>query len=213
MLTSCLDELGLDSVHLVGHSQGAMIGLWFALDAPERVRSLTAIGTPAVALGNRLEGLRFLARPGLGRLLLWMPKPPGSYRGILAGTIGRGALEAAPEELVRATYHGTQRPGYARTVSTYLREMFRGLDARPQRYVLGADELARIQPPVLIVWGRDEEGVPSIAEVMKRASSIPNGRFELVPGGHEPWLDDLDSTAQHVMSFTEKHIGGPATRI
>lgn len=204
MLTSCLDALGIESVHLVGHSQGAMIGMWLALDAPARVRSLVAIGTPAVALGNQVDGLRFLARPGIGRLLLGMPKPAGSYRNILINTIGRDAVAAAPEDLIRATYLGTQRPGFGKTTSTYLREMFRGVDARPQRYVLRDDELARIQPPVLIVWGRDDNGVPPTEEVRQRSTLIPSSRFELVPGGHEPWLDDLDSTALHVVSFLDR---------
>ena len=201
MLTNCLDALGLESVHLVGHSQGAMIGMWFALDAPDRVRSLVAIGTPAVAFGARLDGLRVLARPGLGRLMLSMPKPAGAYRKILAGTIGVAAVEAASSDLIRATYLGTRGRGFSRTVSTYLREMFNGLDSAPQRYVLSADELAGIKPPVLVVWGRDDEGVPTIADVRRRAALIPHGRFELVPGGHEPWLDDLESTAQNIASF------------
>jgi len=76
MLISFMDELGLQSTHVIGHSQGAMIGMWLALDAPERVRSLVAIGTPAVALGAQLDDLRLLARPGIGRLMLAMPKPP-----------------------------------------------------------------------------------------------------------------------------------------
>ena len=54
MLTGCLDALGLEKVHLIGHSQGAMQALWLALDAPDRVRSVVAIGTPAVAFGARL---------------------------------------------------------------------------------------------------------------------------------------------------------------
>lgn len=201
MLTSCLDELGLDSVHVVGHSQGAFIGLGLALDAPERVRSLVAIGTPAVAPGARVDSLRMLARPGIGPLLLSMPKPASSYRGILVRTIGLHAVDAAPAELIRATYLGTQRRVFGKTISTYLREMFKGVDAKPQRYVLTDDELARIEPPVLIVWGREDGGFQTIAEVSKRAALIPNARFELVPGGHEPWLEDLQSTAGPISSF------------
>ena len=208
MLISCLDELGLDAVHIVGHSQGAFIGLGLALDVPERVRSLAAIGTPAVALGARLDSLRFLARPGIGPLLLSMPKPAGAYRGILARTIGLHAVEAAPEELIRATYLGTQRRAFGTTVSTYLREMFKGVDANPQRYVLTDEELARIDRPVLIVWGREDIGFQNIAEVRKRAALIPNARFELVPGGHEPWLDDLASTAQPVLDFLVRQPSG-----
>lgn len=39
-----LDALGVDAVHVVGHSDGGIIGLLLARDHPERVRSLTAIG-------------------------------------------------------------------------------------------------------------------------------------------------------------------------
>jgi pimeloyl-ACP methyl ester carboxylesterase len=201
LLTSCLDELGLDSVHVVGHSQGAMIGMWLALDAPERVRSLVAIGTPAVALGARLESLKFLAKPGIGRLMLSMPKPAPMYRGILVNTIGANAVDAASATLIRATYLGTRQPGFGRTISTYLREMFRGIEADPRRYALTDGELARISQPTLILWGRDDIGFQTVDEVRKRASLIPNGRFELVPGGHEPWLEDLDSSASQISSF------------
>lgn len=38
-----LDEQGLDSVHVVGYSDGAIIGLLLALRHPERVRSLVSI--------------------------------------------------------------------------------------------------------------------------------------------------------------------------
>lgn len=211
MLTSCLNELGLDSVHIVGHSQGAMLGLWLALDAPERVRSLVAIGTPAVALGARLDSLRVLARPGIGPLMLSMPKSPSMYRRILVNTIGLHAVDAAPDELVRATYVGTRQTKFGRTVSTYLREMFRGADAQPQRYVLTDNELAEIKRPVLVIWGRDDDGFQTTTEVRKRVAWIPNARFELVPGGHEPWLDDLESTSEQVSSFLVGQRQEPVT--
>jgi pimeloyl-[acyl-carrier protein] methyl ester esterase len=208
MLIGILDELGLDSIHVVGHSQGAFIGLGLALDAPERVRSLVAIGTPAVALGARLDSLRMFARPWIGPLLQSMPKPAGAYRGILVRTIGLNAVESAPEELIRATYLGTQRRAFGTTISTYLREMFAGVDATPQRYVLTDEELARIDPPVLIVWGREDIGYQTVADVKRQVALIPNARFELVPGGHEPWLDDLASTAQQVSNFLVRQPSG-----
>lgn len=200
MLTSCLNDLGLDSAHIVGHSQGAMQGMWLALDAPERVRSLVAIGTPAVALGARLEGLRMLARPALGRLMLSMPKPASGYRSILASTIGAHAVAAAPPELIRATYLATRRSGFGKTVSSYLREMFRGADSEPPRYVLSETELRRSSCPTLIVWG-DADAPSSIAETKARAALMPGARFEVVPGGHEPWLDDLDPCAELIRTF------------
>jgi pimeloyl-ACP methyl ester carboxylesterase len=200
MLAAVLDGLGIETVHLVGHSQGAMLGLFFALDAPERVRSLVAIGTPAVAFGAPLPSLRILARPGVGRFLLSMPKPDRMYRRILADTLGEHALATMPAGLVRATYLGTRRRGFGRTVSTYRREMFRGADELPPRYVLSDDELRRIQQPTAVLCGRDE-GNQNIAEARKRAALLPHGRFEVLPGGHEPWLDDLETCPNLISGF------------
>src|SRR5215467_4292373 len=146
MLCSCLDALGLRSAHLIGHSYGGMFGLWLALDAPERVRSVTAIGTPSIAFGARPDALfKLLALPWIGRSVLAMPSPQPVYRSLLARSLGRPALDAAPPELVRATYIGTRRSGLARTVSSYLREQFRGQRAEPQRYVLRDSELLGIR--------------------------------------------------------------------
>jgi pimeloyl-ACP methyl ester carboxylesterase len=209
MLTAVLDRLGLDSVHLVGHSQGAMLGLFLALDAPERVRSLVAIGTPAVAFGAPLSSLRVLARRGIGQLLLAMPKPHGMYRRVLADTLGEHALATMPIDLIRATYLATQRRGFGRTVSTYLREMFQGADARPPRYVLSDDELARIRQPVVVLWGSNDDRYQSLTEARKRAALMPHARFEVLPGGHEPWLDDLDRCADRISRFLPSGVELP----
>ena len=203
LLTGCLDKLELESAHIIGHSMGAMIGMWLALDAPERVRSLVAIGTPAVAFGEGdLGSMRMMMLPGIGRLMLSTPTPMFMYRRIVAGFLGRHAVDAAPDALIRATYLGTRGADYATTLSSFLREIVRGVRAEPPRYALSADELARIDKPMLIIWGQAEDGVfMSIAEARKKAALIPKARFEVLPGGHEPWLDDVQPCAELVSAF------------
>jgi pimeloyl-ACP methyl ester carboxylesterase len=202
MLTSCLDELGVESAHIIGHSQGAMIGMWLALDAPERVKSLVAIGTPAVAFGAHLDQLRMLALPGIGPVLMSMPAriPESMFGRMIAVNMGRHAVDSAPD-LVRAAQLAQRRAGFGRTVSTYLREMFKGAASEPPRYVLSDDELGRIQPPVLILWGEDDQHYQPIAEAASKAALMPNARLEVVHGGHEPWLDDLERCAELISAF------------
>lgn len=206
MLTSCLDALGIEQARVIGHSQGAMQALWLAVDAPNRVRSVVAIGTPAVAFGAQLDAMRFLARPAIGPLLFWLRMPPPAYRNILAGTMGPAAVRAYPD-LVHATYLATHRAGYPKTVSSYLREMFRGADAEPRRYALSDAELRRLNQPALVLWGEDDTHFQPIEEAKARAALLPHSRFELVCGGHEPWLDDLDACASLIAAFQVGHAG------
>ena len=72
-----------------------MQALWLSLDAPERVKSVVAIGTPAVVFGAPRSSLRVLARPVMGSMMLGMPKPPGLYRRILAETWSGRSLPPA----------------------------------------------------------------------------------------------------------------------
>jgi pimeloyl-ACP methyl ester carboxylesterase len=55
-LIGLLDLLALDAVHLVGRSMGGMVAQVAALDHPERVRSLTLLGSTAGAGDERLPG-------------------------------------------------------------------------------------------------------------------------------------------------------------
>jgi pimeloyl-ACP methyl ester carboxylesterase len=206
MLSGCLDRLGLDAAHVVGHSYGGMFGIWLALDAPERVRSVVCVGTPAVALGARPDvTLRVLSWPLIGPLSLTAPNPGFVYRQIVAASVGRAAVRAAPKQLHRATYLGTRRRGFARTVHTYLREQFAGARATPPRYVLQEDELKRIAVPLLIIWGQDDARYQPIDVAEQRAALIPTSRFERVRGGHEPWLDDLDHCAGLLAGWVDRN--------
>jgi pimeloyl-ACP methyl ester carboxylesterase len=196
MLRGCLDRLGLDSAHFIGHSYGAMFALWLALESPERVRSIVGIGAPSVSFGARPDiTFRTLARPLIGPLSLSLPSPLFAFRRVLAMSLGRRAIDNAPEELIRATYLGTRRAGFARTVSSYLRQQFL------EGCVFGDDELKRVEPPVLMVWGNEDHRFQPIAEGRAKTALMPHARFELVQGGHEPWLDALDGCGRAVGGF------------
>jgi len=202
MIVSCLDELGTRSAHLVGHSYSAMFALWLALDSPERVRSVVVVGTPSVAFGARPDLMfRMLSLRGIGRTMLSTPSPLFIYRRMLAASLGQHAITIMPPEVIRTSYLGMRRKGFAGTVSTYLCEQFRGMTSRPQRYVFQDKELRQIHKPVLILWGEEDHRYQSIAEGRQRAALIPNAHFALVPGGHAPWLDDVAPCSREIEAF------------
>jgi pimeloyl-ACP methyl ester carboxylesterase len=204
VLHGVLDALGLESAHLVGHSYGGMAALWMALDAPERVRSVVTLGSPAVAFGGGLGStLRLLARRGIGPLALSLPSPLFAYRALLAASLGHHAIDDAPPELIRALYAATRHRGFARTVSSFLREELRGLDAHPPRYRLGGPELASVRQPTLVLWG-DEDPYQPVAEARRAAAHIPDARFTVTRGGHAAWLDDAGAVAELIRDFVAR---------
>ena len=54
-----------------------------------------------------------------------------------------------------------------------------------------------VTPPVAVILGSSEEH----AAAAERVALLPNQRLEIVPGGHEPWFDDLDTCAERVCDF------------
>jgi 2-hydroxy-6-oxonona-2,4-dienedioate hydrolase len=75
-LESVLDALDLERVDLVGHSMGGYTGIHFALARPERVRTLSLVGSVPTFPGTRPPlPFRLLTVPILGSVLQRLQKP------------------------------------------------------------------------------------------------------------------------------------------
>lgn len=63
-LDHVLDALKLQKVHLVGHDLGGLVGLWFALSAPQKVASLSLVASAAAPpTGDGLDDIVMQAVP------------------------------------------------------------------------------------------------------------------------------------------------------
>lgn len=187
-LLASLDEAGLDRAHVVAHSMGAQFALYAALAHPERVASLTILGAPGAAFaGMRVPlGLRLMAVPALDRVV-FAPVSRARYEANSALTLGPGAVEPWPRELVDCGWFASLRPEFRRTAPVLVRAFASGRGVRAEARLTPA-ELARLEVPVFALLGdADVFLTPDAARAA--LERIPGARWHVVPGGHAPWLN------------------------
>jgi 3-oxoadipate enol-lactonase len=157
-----LDRLGLERVHWCGLSLGGMVGMWLAINAPERIDRLVLcctsarLGPPEMwaerAATVRAQGVDAIADAGIER---WLTP----------GFIARQPEVTAD---VRAMLAATPAEGYAACCAAIER-----MDLVPQ---LGA-----ITAPTLVIAARDDPATPP-EHGERIAEGIPAARLALVEG-------------------------------
>lgn len=178
-----LDELGIESAHVVGISMGGMIAQELALAQPQRLRSLTLGCTYCGGPGSQL-----------------MPEENGQK--LLAG-LASGDRDKA----IRASYEVNLSPGFRADESSYVvfYEMATRVRAAKQtielqvQAIFGHDtsgRLGEISAPTLIVHGT-LDGVLPVANGHLIASLMPGARFEVLEDvGHMFWWEQPQRSAE-----------------
>jgi pimeloyl-ACP methyl ester carboxylesterase len=199
---SMLDALGLERAALVGTSLGAMWSLCMALEHPERVSSVVALGIPAVSLAG-MRGdpfFRAMTTPGVRALVSRAPVPKTAAATRRASTkaMGRRAVALAPDtyfELMRATM---AMPGWRLAMSSHLNLAMHNGRPRAEN-LFSDDELRSIAVPVRFVLGDDDVyGPPSIGQ--RAAALMPDARVDVVAAGHAPFVDEPSVCADVIRS-------------
>ena len=175
-VVSLLDALGLERVHLLGHSMGGRAALEVAFQHPKRIESL-ALVAPSLAWLRDRPGARLLrlVRPELGLL-------QAAPRGILEGLLRRLVPEAdAPwvraafDEFLRSYLTPRGRVAfYAAARQISLEE--------PDRFWPRLEDL---EPESLFVWGRRDAVVP-IGFARHVRARVPAARHLALDCGHAP---------------------------
>jgi 3-oxoadipate enol-lactonase len=178
-----MEELGLESAHVVGISMGGMIAQELALAHPERLRSLTL-------------GCTYCGGPGS------MLMPEENLQKLVAG-MASGDRDKA----IRAGYEVNLSPGFRADESTVaaFHEMATTVPAAKATIELQAQaifghdtssRLGEISVPTLIVHGT-EDGVLPFPNGELIASLMPAARFEVLQGvGHMFWWEQPQRSAE-----------------
>lgn len=187
--TAVLDELGIDSAHVLGASFGGAVAQHLAIWHPHRVRRLVLVSTSfgAFAKPGKLSAFWHFAHP-------LNYNPPRLER--VAGSMFGGRLRKEPE-LVR-TMH-IRRPTNALAAMYRLAPLF-GWTSLPW--------LRKIKQPTLVVAGDDDPITPLVNHRII-AALVPRASLHIVRGGgHLVLLDSAPEVAPVITSFLQ---GGRAT--
>lgn len=194
LVLSTLDALGLDEVDIIGNSFGSAMAMWFALEHPERVRSLGFAGGAAMLPGPDVPFvLQLLAAPVVGPLFLRLERPsPKQVRNLLQ-RFGQNPDTVLPA--MHALVLAAERvPAYGRAWAEILQATISVTGQRPG-LILTVEELARITCPVAMAWGSND---PMVDLDTARAAEavLPNATLTVTGIGHLPWLDDADAVGR-----------------
>lgn len=171
-----LDRLGLERVHWCGLSLGGMVGMWMAINAPERIDRLVLcctsarLGPPEMwaqrAATVRADGVEAIADAGLER---WL-------------TADFRAHEPAATAKVRAMLVATPDEGYAACCGVIER-----MDLLP--------ELDTVRAPTLVIAGRHDPATPP-EHAERIVAGIPGARLELVDAAHLATIEQPRTMSQ-----------------
>ena len=155
-VVASLDAAGLERVDVFGYSLGGYVALCFALAHPQRVSSITTLGTK----------------------FAWNPAFAAGEVAKLDATTIRDKVPAFASDLER------RHAGAGGWESTLARTapLLTELGARP---LLGDDELGRIQNRVRIMVG-DRDTTVSVEESAAAYRALPSGELMVLPRTQHP---------------------------
>lgn len=180
-----LDAANLRAVDYVGVSLGGMIGLWLAINAPDRIRRLVVICSSA-----KVEGDAYRARAAA-------VLEAGTTAGVADAVIERWFTpqfaRANPEVVarMRAMIVATPAAGYAGCC-----EAIAGMDLRPG--------LGSINAPTLVIGAANDPALPPSEHSELIARAVPGARYEILdPAAHIASVE----RAPEVTALILQHLG------
>ena len=183
VLADAMDELGLARAHLVGHSLGGRIALAIAARSPGRVASLALIAPAGFGEGINggfIDG--FIGadrrRPMKAALQMLVSDPDLVTSDMIERTLAYKRIDGVPKAL--RALADAQFPG-GRQVAD------------------GPDELAKVQVPVLAIWGEADAIIPP-----EHSTAFEGHATLAVPAGHMPQME----ASARVNEAIGRHVAG-----
>jgi 4,5:9,10-diseco-3-hydroxy-5,9,17-trioxoandrosta-1(10),2-diene-4-oate hydrolase len=196
-LREFMDALSIDSAHLVGSSMGGAIAFRFALDHPERARTVT--GVDAAGFFTTVPRAWSIAANPLARLLI---RPFLGQRRLLEWSHSRAYYDSSLSSTLQTDLmaEAYTQPGY----KDHILGMAETMLLAPEDELLW-DALPTIKTPVLIIWGRQDRTI-SVQHAYRAAQRIPTAEIVIYDRcGHLPMYEKPLDFNRDLSGFLARH--------
>lgn len=199
-LAALIDRLEIESVHLVGHSYGAYTALVYALEHPERIRSLVLAEPPIISWLPDIPGGEGIYEEFMASV--WAPLATAFSEGGTAGGLDFTARwyfqvpweEVTPEWQTLFSRNADEWQALALSARTFLKVDY--------------DRVRALRVPVLLMSaGQNAGGYNDLVDGhLERL--LPNvERLVISDVSHEMFLDDRSTAASAMLEFFRRHPG------
>lgn len=179
-----LDALGLDAVHVVGHSMGGMLGAELAALSPHRVHKLVLANAVGLWLDEHPVADFFAMTPDQLAVALWHDPESEVAK----------AMMAIPQDEHAQLEAYLQRQQHLATAGKFLWPIpDKGLKKR----------IHRVQAPTLILWGQSD-GLAPVVYAQEWHRRIPGSQVSIMQRcGHMPMYEDPEGFVSTVSAFVQ----------
>ena len=179
-----LDHLGIQRFHLVGAKIGGVIGRAFAARYPDRVHTLTVVGSPPpirADAATRAARVREVEELGIEH---WARRSMGAR---LGSTFPKAGVEWWIKYMARTSI--ATEAGFAATIN------FSDI----------TEDVKNIKCPMLVITTQ-ESGLASVAETRAWQEQVPHSELVVLPGdSFHAAATDADACARALLAFVGRH--------
>lgn len=202
-LRDLLDHLGIERMHVVGHSLGGGISMQFAYQFPGRVQSMVLESSGGLG-EEAFTGLRAASLPGSELVIKWAINGRtlrgASWVGERLGRIGIAPHALSPRALETVSWlsEADRRTAFLATLRSVVSPSGQRVSALDKLHLLDGST-------VLIVWGDKDPMIP-MTHGQNAHAMLEGSRFVVFPGaGHEPHLHDPDRFVELVSAHISQY--------
>jgi proline iminopeptidase len=202
-------HLGLDEIHILGHSNSGAIALSYAERYPHRVSKLVVIGSQVLGLSAAQDTQAFLqARAEDPRYKTAVQTVSEMFTGKIDPSVSDAALEDFIAQILPLYFQSPEKnlavahQQLAGPIASYA---FRAQNAADRSAKIDQTALLhQIQARALILCGRHDWICP-LALSERLQIGIPNSRMVVFEeSGHFPWLEEPEKLATELTKFLEE---------